>query len=148
MELQLIRYDMIYLLTAVMFIPGGSNTIHVYTHTQYSGTQALINSLVWENGYSQLVDSPNRGDALLDVYLVRPESSSAYSSRVQGISDHYVVILEVEWEQSGCEPQVERLVPMYNKTDVLGLQISSAINSQYGQATAVAWRRYGIISKI
>jgi len=25
-------------------------------------------------------------------------------------------------EESGCEPQVERLVPVYNKTDVLGLQ--------------------------
>jgi len=35
-----------------------------------SGTQALINSLVWENGYSQVIDSPTRGDALLDVYLV------------------------------------------------------------------------------
>ena len=27
-----------------------------------SGTQALINSLVWENGYGQVVDSPTRGD--------------------------------------------------------------------------------------
>jgi len=35
-----------------------------------SGTQALINSLVWENSYSQVRDSPTRGDALLDVYLV------------------------------------------------------------------------------
>jgi len=32
-------------------------------------------------------------------------------------------MLEVEWEESGCEPQVERVVPVYNKTDVLGLQI-------------------------
>jgi len=31
------------------------------------GTQALINSLVWENGYSQVRDSPTRGNALLDV---------------------------------------------------------------------------------
>jgi len=31
-------------------------------------------------------------------------------------------MLEVEWEESGCEPQVERLVPLYNKTDVLGLE--------------------------
>ena len=106
-----------------------------------SGTQALINSLVWENGYSQVVDSPTRGDALMDVHLVRSESSFTCSSIVQRISDHYGVILEVEWEQSGCEPQVERVVPVYNK-------LSSAINSQYGQATAVAWRRYGIISKI
>jgi hypothetical protein len=36
------------------------------------GTQALMNSLVWENGYSQAIDSPTRCDALLDVYLVRP----------------------------------------------------------------------------
>jgi len=28
--LHLIRYDMIYLLTAVMLTPGGSNKIHVY----------------------------------------------------------------------------------------------------------------------
>jgi len=87
-----------------------------------SGTQALINSLVWKNGYSQVVDSPTRGDALLDVYLVRLESSFTYSSIVQGISDHYGVMLEVEWEQCGCEAQVERVFPVYNKTDVLGLQ--------------------------
>ena len=87
-----------------------------------SGTQALINSLVWENGYSQVVDSPTRGDTLLDVYLVQPESSFTSSNTVQGISDHYRVTLEVEWEESGCEPQVERVVLVYNKTDVLGLQ--------------------------
>jgi len=64
-----------------------------------SGTQALINSLVWENGYSQVIDGPTRGDALLDVYLVRKECS--VTSRgirvVQGVSDHLAVILEVEW---------------------------------------------------
>jgi hypothetical protein len=64
-----------------------------------SGTQALINSLVWENGYSQVVDSPTRVEALLDVYLVWPESSFTSSSVVQGISDHYGVILEVEWDE-------------------------------------------------
>ena len=31
-------------------------------------------------------------------------------------------MLEVEWEESGCEPQVERVVLVYNKTDVLGLR--------------------------
>jgi hypothetical protein len=87
-----------------------------------SGTQVPINSLVWENGYSQVVDSPTRGDALLDVYLVRPESSFTTSSIVQGITDHCGAMLEEEWEESGCEPQVERVVPVYNKTDVLGLQ--------------------------
>jgi hypothetical protein len=71
---------------------------------------------------SQVGDSPTRGDALLDVYLLRPESSFTSISTVQGISDHSGVILEVEWEESDCEPQVKRVVPVYNKTDVLGLQ--------------------------
>ena len=31
-------------------------------------------------------------------------------------------MLEVEWVESGSEPQVQRLVPVYNKTDVRGLQ--------------------------
>jgi hypothetical protein len=35
------------------------------------GSQAFVNRLVWENGYTQVVDSPIRADALLDVYLVR-----------------------------------------------------------------------------
>jgi len=85
-----------------------------------SGTQAPINSLVWEKGYSQVVGSPTRGDTLLDVYLVRPESSFTSSSIVQGISDHYGIMLEVVWDESGSELQVERVVPVYNKTDVLG----------------------------
>ena len=53
-----------------------------------SGTQALINSLVWENGYSQATDGPTREDALMDVFLVRPESSVTSSGIVQGVSDH------------------------------------------------------------
>jgi len=61
--------------------------------------------LVWENGYTQLTDGPTQGDALLDVCLLRPESSVTSSSVVQGISDHYGVILEVEWEDKFCEPE-------------------------------------------
>ena len=87
-----------------------------------SGAQASINSLVWENGFTQVVDGTTRGDALLDVYLVRPESSFNSSSVVQGISDHYGVILEVEWEGNYCVPQVGRLLPVYHKTDMSGLQ--------------------------
>jgi hypothetical protein len=48
-----------------------------------TGTEALTNSLVWENSYSQVTDSPTRGDALLHVYLVRPESSVTASGTVQ-----------------------------------------------------------------
>ena len=115
-----------------------------------SETHALLNTLVWENGYSQVADSPSRGDALLEVYVyrVRLERSFTSSSIVQGISDYYGVMLEVEWEESGCEPQVEGVVPLHNETDVRGYKPSSAINSQYGQATAVAWRIWNNLKNI
>jgi hypothetical protein len=87
-----------------------------------SGNQAFVYRLVWENGYTQVVDSPTRGDALLDVCLVRPESSFTSCSTVEGISDHCGALSEVEWEGTCCEPQVERLGPVCHKTNVLGLQ--------------------------
>jgi hypothetical protein len=59
--------------------------------------QALINSLVWENGFSQVIESPTVGIATLDAYLVRPKSSCTSGSIVQGISDHHKVSLEVDW---------------------------------------------------
>ena len=40
-----------------------------------SDTQAFINRLVWDNGYTQLVGKPTRRDSLLDVSHVRPESA-------------------------------------------------------------------------
>jgi hypothetical protein len=60
-----------------------------------SGTQAFLNTLVGENEITQVVGSPTRGNALLDVYLVRSENSFVTCSIVQGISDQCVVIFEV-----------------------------------------------------
>ena len=78
--------------------------------------------MVWDNGYSQEVDSPTRGDAILDMYLVRPEISFTSNSIVQGINDHHRVLLEEDWEENSIEQQSERLIPVYYKTDVVGLQ--------------------------
>jgi hypothetical protein len=77
--------------------------------------------LVWEKGFTQVVDSPTQGDALLDVYLVQPKSLFTASTIVQGFSDHHGVILEVEWEENCCVPQVEKLVQCTTK-HVSGLQ--------------------------
>jgi len=129
-------------------IIGGDLNLPYTDWNGNSGSQALINNLVWENGYSQVIDSPTREDALLHVYLVRPESSVTSSGTVQGVSDHLAVILEVEWEGTCCEPQVERVVPVYNKRMSQAYKPSSTINLQFGQATAAMWRRYGIILKI
>jgi len=51
-----------------------------------------------------------------------PEISFNSCSIVQGISDHCGVLLEVEWEGICGEPQIERFVPVYRQTNVLGLQ--------------------------
>jgi hypothetical protein len=87
-----------------------------------SGFQAFVNNLVWDNAYNQVVSGPTRGDAMLDIYLLRPESSLISCNTVLGISDHNGVLLEVEWYAKCHEPQAERTVPVYHKTDVLGLQ--------------------------
>ena len=55
-----------------------------------NGFQMLVNKLICENGYTQVVSEPTRGDALL-----------AISCNVQpGISDHKGVLLEVEWRDN------------------------------------------------
>jgi hypothetical protein len=89
-----------------------------------SAAQAFINRLVWYNGYTEVVGTPTRGDSLLKVYLVRPESSLISCDTVQGISDHCGVLLDVEWAEKGFVTQEKRLVPAYHKTNVLGLQES------------------------
>ena len=106
-------------------IGGDLNLPHVDWNGNTEGknlTQALFNRLVWENGFSQVIKSPTRGDAILDVYLVRPENSYTSSSIVQRISDHHGVLLEIYWEENYTDPQPGRKIPIYNKTDILGLQ--------------------------
>ena len=61
--------------------------------------QAFINRLVWDNGYTQVFGKPTRGDSLLDVYLLRPESALISCGTLQGVSDHCGVLLDVEWAE-------------------------------------------------
>jgi len=75
------------------------------------------------NGYTQVVSGITRGDALLDIYLLRPGSSLISCYILPGISDHNGVLLYVEWDEICLGPKVERIVPVYHKTDVLCLQI-------------------------
>jgi len=35
----MIRYDMVYLLSAIALTPGGSSTVHIYTQTIHRTTQ-------------------------------------------------------------------------------------------------------------
>jgi hypothetical protein len=86
------------------------------------GFQAFVNSLVWDKGYTLVVSGPTRGDRILDIYLLRPESSFISCCVVPGISGHNGVLLEIDWDENKHGAQVERIVPLYHKTDVLGLQ--------------------------
>jgi len=60
-----------------------------------SGFQACVNDLVWDNGYTQVGSGPTRG-VLLDVYLLRPESSLISCNILPGISDHKGILLEAD----------------------------------------------------
>jgi hypothetical protein len=101
---------------------------------------------VWEQGYTQGAQNPTRGDALLDVYLVRPENLFTSCRIIQGVSDHRGVLLEVEWEEKYCRPQMERLDPVYHKADVIGLQKflrdKFAIWASKGRSVEEVWNNF------
>jgi hypothetical protein len=65
----------------------------------------------------------NRGDTILDIYLLKPESAFIPCKVVPGISDHNGVLLEADWAEIRFRAQERRKVLSYHKTDVLGLQI-------------------------
>jgi len=97
------------------------------------GTQVFLYILPWESSYTLVVNSPTRGDASLDVYLLRPGSAFTYCSNIQRTTDQCGVLLEVEWGEKCREHQVERLVPAYHKTNITGLQSFLRGNSHHGQ---------------
>jgi hypothetical protein len=61
-------------------------------------------------------------NSLLDFYLIRPGSALLTFDIVQRISEHCVVLLDVESIESGVLTQEKELLPAYLKTNVTGLQ--------------------------
>ena len=51
-----------------------------------SGFQACVNNSVLDNGYTQVVNDPTRGDSLLDISLLRPECLLISCNILPGIS--------------------------------------------------------------
>jgi hypothetical protein len=82
----------------------------------------MAKHLVCDNGYTQEVSGPTRGDALLYIYHLRPESSLISCIILPGISDHNGVSLDTEWDEICWEPKVETIVQFYHKTDILCLK--------------------------
>jgi len=71
-----------------------------------SGFEAIVNNLVWDNGYTRVVRGPTRRDTLLDIYLLGPKSSLISFNILPGISHRNWVLLEVEWNEICREPKV------------------------------------------
>ena len=59
-----------------------------------NGFQAMLNSL--DNGYTQEVSGPTRGDALLYICLLKPKISLISCNNLCGISEHNGVLFEIE----------------------------------------------------
>jgi len=63
-----------------------------------------------------------------------------------GISNHNGVLLEVKWDEICWEPEVERIVPVYHKTDVSGLQafLPEKLNLWAGNGSCMEeiWKSY------
>ena len=108
--------------------------------------QAFVNNLFCDNGYNQALSGPTRGEALLDIYPLKPEISLISCNILTGISDHDGVLLKVERDDNCREPEVERIVPVYQKTDVLGLQafLRGKFNLWAGNGSCVEeiWKSY------
>jgi len=73
------------------------------------------------SGCVQVVSGLKRGDALLVIYLLRPECS-LISCILPGINGHNGVLLEVEWDEICRKTEYGKIVAVYRKTDVLDLQ--------------------------
>jgi len=55
-------------------------------------TQIFLNRLVWKNGETNVVNSPTRGNAFLEVYLLRHERAFILAVMFRGlvtIAGHY-----------------------------------------------------------
>jgi hypothetical protein len=87
-----------------------------------NGFQAMVNNVVWDNGYTRKVSGPRGGDSLLYIYLLRLESSLMSCNILPGISEHNGVSWDTEWDEICWEAKVETIVPFYHKTDILCLQ--------------------------
>ena len=73
------------------------------------------------------------------------EKEYIMSNIVQGISDHCGILIQVEWEGDCYKPQVERIVPMYNKTDILGLHTfrdKFPVWASNGSSVEQIWNNY------
>jgi len=95
------------------------------------GFQTLVNNLIWEEGYTQVVSDPTRGNSLLDIFLLKPGKALTSCFVQPGISDHKGVILEVEWSEDRRDGNAVISVPIFHKTNRLGLQ--TLLRNRYKQ---------------
>jgi hypothetical protein len=113
-----------------------------------SGFQAIINNLFWDNGYTQVISGPTRGDAVLDIHRLRLECSLISSNILPGISEHIGVLLETEWNEICQVSKVETIIPLCHKTDILALQASLRdmfiLWARNGSCVEEVWKKFKV----
>lgn len=103
--------------------------------TEGNGVQAIVNELVWTNNLVQVVKHPTRDNAVLDIFLARPEGFIVSCDVVPGISDHSAVCLKVKGNYKSNSVESKKIY-LYRKADVMNLQKYLADNYS-------AWARIG-----
>ena len=80
------------------------------------GFQTTVTYLFWDNYYTYVVRGPTRRDALLNIYLLRYESSLTACNILPVFGPHNWVLLEIELDEFCWVTKVERIVPLCYKT--------------------------------
>jgi hypothetical protein len=79
------------------------------------GGQTVINRLVWGNGYAEVVNGAAGGGGMYCWMFTL--SGWKVCTTDKGISYHCGALLEVEWEDNCCRPEVEGIVAAYNRRE-------------------------------
>ena len=69
-----------------------------------------------------MVSGPTREEVLLNIYLIRSESSLISCNNLLGISGHNGILLEIGWAEIFRLTKFEKIFPLYKKTNILSLQ--------------------------
>ena len=86
--------------------------------------QQLVNQIVWEADFVQVVEKPTRESAILDIFLIRKRDIPVYCDIIPGISDHSAVVLglSLNIDRKECESAERTNIWQYRKTNLTVLR--------------------------
>ena len=96
--------------------------------------QIMVNRMIWESGMIQVVSEPTRGENTLDVVLVKPEDFWKQTKVIDGISDHKVVMVDLNVVIGKAVNRRVKVHKLYHKVDQAGL--NDFLSNKYHQWVA------------